>query len=233
MLLNRNAGAAKQQRPSVFRQSLALESATLEDEQQMIDEEYEDFEDGEIDELDEVEPLTDEELEQVVEELLIEAELEGRIPQGTLGLSRNDLMGAGLELGLVVDTNDVGLTLIRDIPLMQQTEAHVTRGLELGYAENFARAFQSGNQRAAGSVLKTAKRVFARGVGRAKTVARGAIADAKQAGKGAVKAVRKNPVLAGGAFYAGMTARHNGLGGTSQRKSNALIANAEKRAGNK
>lgn len=230
MLLNRNAGAQKPPKISVFRQPLQLDTATVEDEElleeELDGEEYlEDDEDTDED-TDEDAEYTDDEWGQVIEELLIEATLEGRIPESALGLSQGELAQAALELGLMVDTADCGLVLSRDIPLMQQVQE-----LSLSsnaYAKGFSRAFMSGNQIAGESVRKTLKRGFAKGVGRAKTAMR---KGAKQLADASGHPVRTNiggvAALGAGAYATG---RMQGSRAQAKR-SNALLDNADKRSG--
>lgn len=199
MLLRTNAGkpAAKNPPISVFRQNLQLS----EPEVQELDEQLEDGEELEDDEdVDEDSPYTEEEWGGIIEELLIEAALDERIPIEALGkgFTKQKLTQVALSLGLAINTEDCGLVLSRDVPLMQQVEE-----LTLSkYSDNFARAFQSGNARAAGYTRNTVKRGLAKGVGRVKSGARAAGSALSTGAKILNKAARRSPLAAAGAAAA-------------------------------
>jgi hypothetical protein len=128
------------------------------------------------------EELTDDDWQQLMEPVVIEAMLDGRLPCPDEEFE--EALAAGFELGIVVETENGGLALARDLEvaeglaLAQQSQ----RGLALAsvgsgakYAGNFARAFGGGNvgaARTAATGMKAFKRAAAKSIGRARTYAR-------------------------------------------------------------
>ena len=190
----------------------------------------------------EEEGYTDEDLEELMIPIVVEAILEGKLPSTDVEFAHARELG--LELGVVVNTTS-GLALARDVE---------SQGLELGYAANFDKIRGFGKSLHATGLRGGIKRTIARTKGRAATVGRGATdfanramgrladagttasANAKQMYGAAKQSARTMGTVAGKHVYQnrGRLGAVAGLGvGLNIPHSNPLHADAERRSAKK